>query len=819
MFMFKFYIAALFTGIKRHVFFRAATTFEWDKAGIPTIPDTGEKVADLIISALNWVLSFVWETVIGGFIDMIRAFLYSMLVIPLLLVHIFGGAVDLFSGLQAFETEVKTIAPAAAFPDVPYNGFLRLDSLYLFDHWVEYDNGGGSQPEPTVAFNDFKDAMLQLWHGNGDTKSSTKSRVPESIKNNNGSYYLEQAISVYRNEPDMLWTEKGAKSKATDVHNYFKAYGGRDAHTRDLGLDFDEMTTAEFRDWYFRFFFYNSTEIERGIILVHPRDVYGDGTNYLYGGSFEYSGSRWNNDKPRDWDNGSTVYQRVRGFYTSEGYGERTPLTRGDEAMRYHKFLPDWGDNNQTIIRHAVIHNIYHWKGTFSTYRYYTYKLYTYYRASLLWEDFVQNMPGIVGDYSITNLYDWNRYTDTFQEIMRQNGINPGWGQMYEYVANSLRSGTPMSPKTETKRYTMLDLFFAQNAVSYAFWGVTLIAMALCIAFSIIAVVRSMGDLQQKRPLGQVVGSIGKAMLTFLLIPVMVIAAVNVSGVLLQQLDYTMAAASVGGLTGDTSSDGRNTSGFVTERFDVPKGIMLGAITLDSIRDPNPNRPLSPAQRREEFEKVKADIVSGRLAWANAGEVVKRVDVFKMYLLPSIVAAWFSAFIMIMILMIFIRRIFEMVMLYIVSPLFVAPMPLDEGQKFKAWKDAFIGKAISGFSSILMLRLFLMFVPMIWQSGIRFASDEFADVMLKVLFMLGGLYTVYKSHTMITGLVSQQAASAETESSTGLVGAYTVGVATSALQQTMTKMAGTVAGKPFDLADSHLDKLFKPGSGDRKSVV
>jgi len=182
-----------------------------------------------------------------------------------------------------------------------------------------------------------------------------------------------------------------------------------------------------------------------------------------------------------------------------------------------------------------------------------------------------------------------------------------------------------------------------------------------------------------------------------------------------------------------------------------------------------------------------------------------------MYLIPAMIAAWFSVIIIIMILMIFIRRIFEIILLYIVSPLFVAPMPLDEGAKFKAWKDAFIGKCISGFSSIIMLRLFLMFMPMIWTSGIRFAPDEFSDNLLKVLFMCGGMYTVYKSHTMITGLVSQQAAAGDKESA-GMVGHYTFDKVSGAVSRAGDK----IVSKPFDFANKHLDNLIMPDKNKNK---
>jgi len=268
--------------------------------------------------------------------------------------------------------------------------------------------------------------------------------------------------------------------------------------------------------------------------------------------------------------------------------------------------------------------------------------------------------------------------------------------------------------------------------------------------------------------------------------------------------------------TAGGSGGGTDASPF--DRIDIPTAIVMSAITPDSIMETNPRNPMSTMQRHQAYERLMSDLRTGRQSWMHSS-FVQRVNVFRMYFLPALISAWFSLFMIIMILMIFIRRIFEMVMLFIIAPLFVAPMPLDDGAKFKAWKDAFIGKAISGFSSIIMLRLYLLFMPLIWNSGIRFAPDPGSDTMLKLLFMAGGIYAVYKSHTMITGMVSQSQGQADKESSTGLVGSFTVGAVSSGIQQATSGMVSKVAGKPFAILDKKLDKKFMPGkdSGGGKS--
>ena len=45
----------------------------------------------------------------------------------------------------------------------------------------------------------------------------------------------------------------------------------------------------------------------------------------------------------------------------------------------------------------------------------------------------------------------------------------------------------------------------------------------------------------------------------------------------------------------------------------------------------------------------------------------------------------------------FIQRIFDIILLYLISPISIATIPLDEGNRFKVWKDMMIGKILSAY--------------------------------------------------------------------------------------------------------------------------
>lgn len=60
-----------------------------------------------------------------------------------------------------------------------------------------------------------------------------------------------------------------------------------------------------------------------------------------------------------------------------------------------------------------------------------------------------------------------------------------------------------------------------------------------------------------------------------------------------------------------------------------------------------------------------------------------------------------------------IRRIFEICVLFVVSPAVVALMPLDGGEKFKTWKDNFIKRVFSAYGPIIGMNLCFMVLELL----------------------------------------------------------------------------------------------------------
>ena len=107
-------------------------------------------------------------------------------------------------------------------------------------------------------------------------------------------------------------------------------------------------------------------------------------------------------------------------------------------------------------------------------------------------------------------------------------------------------------------------------------------------------------------------------------------------------------------------------------------------------------------------------------------------------------------------------RIFNLLALYIASPLAISSMPLDDGGKFKQWITAFIVQLLSVVGMVLSMRLLLVFLPIIWSPALKIVSTNttmgtILDCIVKAVITYGGMTGVNKVNGIFTGILADNA--------------------------------------------------------------
>lgn len=91
----------------------------------------------------------------------------------------------------------------------------------------------------------------------------------------------------------------------------------------------------------------------------------------------------------------------------------------------------------------------------------------------------------------------------------------------------------------------LLNLFFSHDAVSNAFWAMTLIAIVLAFGFAIFGVARSITDISGtvKKSVSQVMSQLVRCVTILLLLNAMIVAGINISNVLLDRINFALLNA------------------------------------------------------------------------------------------------------------------------------------------------------------------------------------------------------------------------------------------------------------------------------------
>ncbi len=341
----------------------------------------------------------------------------------------------------------------------------------------------------------------------------------------------------------------------------------------------------------------------------------------------------------------------------------------------------------------------------------------------------------------------------------------------------------------ENRKTYLLDAFLEMSVVTRAFAYITVLAVGICFIFTIYRTAKSISDmaLEDKNPISKVLAAGMRAAFNFMLIPFLCVALLQASTAVTRQAN---AAFNIAMGTQDTTP---GTMIFLMSVLDADKATTEERDPLEAVDSgisEGRNPSLSDAQRGPylrgekdygDFSQVQEDFHSGNV---------------------NFVLGFVCAVTMILVLtgavMLFIRRLFEILLLYLISPLFASTIPLDDGLIFKKWRELFVAKFFSGFGVVFAMKYYLMLVPALAGNNLilydtSLPNGDTINMVLKMIIVIGGAWAVYKSQHLILQILNPEAAQAAQESAAFLTGMVTGAVSTAASAGMAAATGGTSA--------------------------
>lgn len=283
------------------------------------------------------------------------------------------------------------------------------------------------------------------------------------------------------------------------------------------------------------------------------------------------------------------------------------------------------------------------------------------------------------------------------------------------------------------KNTDLLSNFLLSDTVKKSFLYVMLVAVALLVVFVIIAIIRSEyanGENHKSKTL--ILGKAFQSFMIFILVPFILLAGITLSNTVVKSVNtamnpYVMESGQEATIGGQILV----TSGYYAYIGD-----------------------------EAERDAIELKFVTGELDYNNKDVVSQYYSLRDLDFFVGIVGSLVILVMFVMSSISFIQRIFDIILLYIVSPISVSTIPTDDGQRFKQWKEMMIGKVLGAYGIILSMNLFFIIIPQVQR--IAFFGNAFKNGIVHILFLIGGAFAVTKANIVIANLTGSHAGGSET---------------------------------------------------------
>ncbi len=104
-----------------------------------------------------------------------------------------------------------------------------------------------------------------------------------------------------------------------------------------------------------------------------------------------------------------------------------------------------------------------------------------------------------------------------------------------------------------------------------------------------------------------------------------------------------------------------------------------------------------------------------------------------------------------------VKRLFDIVLLFIALPGIAATIPLDDGAKFKLWRETVISKVFLAFGTVLAVNVFTIVAPSLWGVSLGTSENSFANSILRLVLICGGALTISGGQLLFARLLGTSA--------------------------------------------------------------
>jgi hypothetical protein len=150
-----------------------------------------------------------------------------------------------------------------------------------------------------------------------------------------------------------------------------------------------------------------------------------------------------------------------------------------------------------------------------------------------------------------------------------------------------------------------------------------------------------------------------------------------------------------------------------------------------------------------------SDFLTGVLDYTKNNDVFSHLEISDYQFILSWIVGIVVLFAIVGTLAKFVERTLSILVLFIISPISIGSSVIDDGARFKAWRDQVISKFLVAYGLIIAINIYCLMVNLVMQPGFGFFEPgSILNYVAKVLLVLGGALALNSVGQLIGNLVA-----------------------------------------------------------------
>lgn len=278
------------------------------------------------------------------------------------------------------------------------------------------------------------------------------------------------------------------------------------------------------------------------------------------------------------------------------------------------------------------------------------------------------------------------------------------------------------------QRVNIIEFLVGNSTVGTIFWCIFILAIGITCIFAIVAFVKNM--IANNRNVTSILGKFFLALLGTLAMVVVVYLGILISNAVLKLVAEIFQIS--------------NTTELSNMLFDACVGEWLDGYSVAEL-------DVTSLSVRDIFGSYDAAMFG---IWPTSWKLDGMVNPNSFLYLPSMVASIALLIALIVAILNLAKRVYEIVFMYLVMPLSMSTISLDDGARFKIWRETFITKIVLAYGTVFSVNIFILLLPIITKMRIE-AVGDFGNSLFLIFMIVAGAMVIPAGQALFARLFGQ----------------------------------------------------------------